>query len=555
MVRLALALLALLAVMGQVRPAAADGVLQAELNTSNPVAAYRSFMAETRRIEHLYQAYQQSRTYASEAILARAMLRLGGELFDLRNQPQATRAKHGAAAVGYLADILNRLPEYTGAPPSGDPPARWTLPGTEIRLIRLTEGPRSGDYVFSASTVDDLPNWHAEIIDNAPLRETSVESLRRVQQRITGPMLSVVSVASLPEALQFELLGLPAWKVLIALAALALALGLAAAWWRIAARLSRNWSPWKRYGFGLTIPLVLALLLAAAYGFIMVEVVLSGPISDVVIIFGIALLYAAAAWGAWFAWWFMAEAVIAVPGRLYDPNLMRLLARVGSLLSAGGLIMLGANQIGIPALGLLAGVSIGGVALALAAQSTVENLFGGVSIFADRPFRVGDTIAFQGATGTVVSIGPRSSRIRAEDGRVTTVPNADLAKMHVTNLSAREHWTFLHRISLARGTHRKQILVLLEELQTRIAAHPSVVHAPNWPRVRLVGVTDAALDVEIAAQILTREEADYLAIQQELILVILQAIEDAEIRAPLAELATLRPRENHPRGHGAAAHG
>ena len=139
MTRLALVLLALLSLTGQARPAAADAILQAELDTSNPVAAYRSFLAETHRIERLYRTYRENRTYANEAAIVRAMLRLGSALFDLRDVPDATRAKHGGAAVGYMADILNRLPEYTGAPPTGDPPRRWTLPGTEIRLIRLTE--------------------------------------------------------------------------------------------------------------------------------------------------------------------------------------------------------------------------------------------------------------------------------------------------------------------------------------------------------------------------------------------------------------------------------
>ena len=558
MTPLALVLLALLSLAGQVRPAAAEPILQAELDTSNPVAAYRSFLADTRRIEGLYRAYQENRTYANEARLGRAMLRLGNVLFDLSDVPEATRSKRGTAAVGYMADILNRLPEYTGPPPSGAAPARWTLPGTEIRLVRITEGPRTGDYVFSADTIANLPAWHAEIIDTPPLRESTITNWRRTQQRVTGPLLSHLPLSSLPEALQVQTLGSPAWKVMTALGAILMALGLWAAWWRIAARLSRNWSPWKHYAFGLTVPAMLALLVVVAYAFIFLEVILYGLISDIAIIVAVVLLFAAAAWTAWIAWWFVAEAVIAspaFPNDVYDANLMRLLARVGSLLSAGALIMLGANEIGIPALGLLAGVSIGGIALALAAQSTVENLFGGVSIFADRPFRVGDTIQYGGASGTVVSIGPRSSRIRAGDGRLTTVPNADLAKMHVTNLSARDHWTFLHRVSVARETHRKQILALLEDLQTRIAAHPAVAQAPNWPRVRLVGVTDAALDVEIGAQILATQEADFLAIQQELILVILQAIEDAEIRAPLAELSSARPREEHPRGQGAAAHG
>ncbi|NBD31183.1 MAG: mechanosensitive ion channel [Alphaproteobacteria bacterium] len=90
-------------------------------------------------------------------------------------------------------------------------------------------------------------------------------------------------------------------------------------------------------------------------------------------------------------------------------------------------------MIGIPAFGLLAGV--GGVALALAAQPTVENLFGGVSIFTDTPFRVGNVIRYGGEARKVERIGPRPSRIRGLDGTLTTVPNNDLAKRHIVNVS------------------------------------------------------------------------------------------------------------------------
>ncbi len=515
------------------RPAVA--ALEAELDTSNPVATYHSFLAETRRIEGLFHAYRRDPTYANEAAIGRAMIRLGTAVFDLRDVPVATRLKHAAAGVGYLADILNRLPEYTGGRPPGDPPARWTLPGTEIRLVRLTEGPRAGDYVFSAQTLASLPTWHAEIIGEPVLRGTGTGSWRHAQQRATGPLLSRLPLGALPEALQVNLGETPLWKAVLTLLSFLLVLALILVWGRRARRLARRLPPWKAYAVAFTVPALGAALISLAYAFIAFEIIPTGVVSDAAMLIAIILLFIAAAWAVWLLWWLVAEAVIAspfFPNDIYDANLIRLVARVGSLLSAGGLIMLGANDIGIPALGLLAGVSIGGVALALAAQSTVENLFGGVSLFADRPFRVGDTIAYGSAAGQVVAIGPRSSRIRASDGRITTVPNADLAKMHVTNLSARDHWTFQQRIGAARVTPRAKLVALLDDLQEKLEAHPSVVQLPGWPRVRLVGVNDTALEIEVAAQILTADEASFLTIQQELILIILQAMEQAGIRSP-----------------------
>lgn len=104
--------------------------------------------------------------------------------------------------------------------------------------------------------------------------------------------------------------------------------------------------------------------------------------------------------------------------------MLRLVARVVGVLVSVAILLWAANEIAIPAAGMLAGLGVGGFALALAAQSTVENLFGGVSIFADRPFRVGDFIHYGDSDGIVEMIGPRSTRIRGLDGTLTTVPIA-----------------------------------------------------------------------------------------------------------------------------------
>lgn len=539
---LLIALLALLIRGGH----ATAAPLEAELDTSSPLATYRSFLAETRRIEGLYRTYQQNPTYAHEVAVARATLRLGTAVFDLRDVPPATRFKHAATGVAYLIDILKRLPEHADGLTLADRPPYWTLPGTEIRLVRLADGARAGDYVFSAHTLANLPRWHAEVIDDPPLRDTEFPNWRGAQRRATGPLLMHLPVGSIPAFLQVSIDETPLWKALATIVAILGTLGITAMWWRHARRLSMRLSRWKACAVSLTSPLVMAAMTGLTYSFVLLEVVPTGIIADIGLLTVVIIIYIAAAWAAWVAWWLLAEAVIASPlfsEDLYDANLMRLVARVGSLLSAGGLLMLGANDIGIPALGLLAGVSIGGVALALAAQSTVENLYGGVSIFADRPFRVGDSIAFGSAAGQVVAIGPRSSRIRASDGRITTVPNADLAKTHVTNLSARERWTFQHRISVARGTERRKLLALLETLQAKLEAHESVAHLPGWPRVRLVGVTDATLEIDVAAQITTGLEASFLEIQQALILMILEALEEAGISGPSSDAAAERPAE------------
>ena len=101
----------------------------------------------------------------------------------------------------------------------------------------------------------------------------------------------------------------------------------------------------------------------------------------------------------------------------------------------------------------VAGLGIGGVAVALAAQKSVENLFGGVTLYADQPVRVGDICRFDGRLGTVEEIGLRSTRLRTLDRTIVTVPNADFSNMHLENYTQRDKiWTTIHRLALRDDT-------------------------------------------------------------------------------------------------------
>ena len=218
-----------------------------------------------------------------------------------------------------------------------------------------------------------------------------------VQQRFVGPWLARLPLDDLPAALQAPLLGTPVWKLLLSILLGLAILAVVLHWWGTARRWTAAVSLWRRHALMLTVPGLLAALVVLGHGFIMWQVVPAHEIANAETILTTMVLYLAAAWAAVRACWLLAEVVIASPAfpdSTYDAHLVRIVARVGSLLAAGTIIVYGANDIGVPALGLLAGVSIGGIALALAAQSTVENLLGGITIFADRPFRVGDEVSY-----------------------------------------------------------------------------------------------------------------------------------------------------------------
>ena len=184
---------------------------------------------------------------------------------------------------------------------------------------------------------------------------------------------------------------------------------------------------------------------------------------------------------------------------------------------------------------ILAGVGVGGIAVALAAQKTIEDLFGGVSVISDRPVLVGDVCRFGDRTGTVIHIGLRSTRIRTADRTVVSVPNGQFATMTLENISGRDKIWFHPTLNLRRDTTSEQLLKVLASLREILTTHPKVETGPIPDR--FVGVGAYSLDVEVNCYVKTTDFDEFLAIQQDLLLRILQAVEQAGTRlaVPLQE--------------------
>ena len=170
---------------------------------------------------------------------------------------------------------------------------------------------------------------------------------------------------------------------------------------------------------------------------------------------------------------------------------------------------------------LLAGLGIGGVAVALAAQKTIENLFGSIAVVSDRPVYVGDFCKFGNSVGTVEDIGLRSTRIRTLDRTLVTVPNGQFSLMTLENFSRRDK-TLLHfTLNLRRDTSPSQVRSVLQAIQ-QILKDPGIEAGPVPGR--FIGVGQYSLDIEIFAYVLTVDGDEFLKIQQDLLLRILDAV-------------------------------
>jgi len=172
---------------------------------------------------------------------------------------------------------------------------------------------------------------------------------------------------------------------------------------------------------------------------------------------------------------------------------------------------------------LVAGVSVGGIAIAFAAQKTLENLFGGISIIFDKTIRVGDYCKIGNQGGTVEDIGLRSTSLRTDERTVLTIPNGQLSTMNIENFAMKEKIFFHHIIGLRRETTAQQMHAILEALRKLLADDARL--EPSTSGVRLVKFVPSSLDIEIVAYVLTIDGLKFLQTQEDLLLRIMDTIE------------------------------
>ena len=180
------------------------------------------------------------------------------------------------------------------------------------------------------------------------------------------------------------------------------------------------------------------------------------------------------------------------------------------------------QNLGVNVTGLLAGLGVGSLAVALAAQQSLENLFGGMTLVGDQPVRVGDFCRFGDRVGTVEDIGLRSTRIRTLDRTVVTIPNAELSAMPIENFAKRDRFWFHPTLGLRYETTAEQLRYLLVEVRKLLYAHPKV--SPEPARVRFAGFGSSSLDLEVFAYVLARDFDEFLEVAEDLNLRIMDVI-------------------------------
>ena len=204
---------------------------------------------------------------------------------------------------------------------------------------------------------------------------------------------------------------------------------------------------------------------------------------------------------------------------------LRLIRRVtnGLLLLAALLFTL--HHFGIDPTAALAGLGVGGIAVALAAQKTLENVIAGISLIADQAVRVGDTLKLGDIIGTVEDVGLRSTRIRTLDRTVVSVPNGQIANMSLETLSARDKFWFHPVMGLRYETTPVQLRSIITGVRKLLTEHSSI--ASSSVRVRFLRLSAFALDLEICAYVIARDWDSFISIQEELLLNVMNILKEA----------------------------
>ena len=503
------------------------------LRTDSPRATMETFLRLASQMEARLDSYSQVKSDFTARRVA-AIITEFLEIVDLSEVPPASRRDVANDTLALLMDIfgriepvdLDRVPGAEAFPDEG--PASWRVPGTPLRIVRMTEGPRQGEFVFGPRTPVVAARFFPRI-EHLPLRQETdlpVRSWTRTFPQWTGPMIPAGTVAAIPQPLREFALDTPIWKIIaIGIVTAVLAAGIGLVHWLVAGPGGR--APLAILRRGVT-PILMLAAVAWMGPFLQFQLYPSGTFAAATKVGMVIVWYAALVWLAWlvikalFAW------IVRLRGideEGFNADLWRLGGTVVALLVSAVIIGDGATQLGLPVFSVLAGLGIGGLAVALAIRPTLENLIGGIILYTDQPVRVGDFCTFGDKSGTIETIGVRSTKIRALDRTIITIPNAALADMQLVNYAHCDRMLIQTTIGLRYETSAEQLRFVLVRLREMLHAHPKI--DADTVRVRFSGYGESSQDIGIRIYALTGDWNEYFAIQEDVLLRMKDIVEGA----------------------------
>ena len=533
-------LLACLLLLGGVGAAAAETNLLGTIDDPYPLrAADTSSPRDTLRtfLRDFSEAVEDWRDGKDREQVRRSLAR-ASDAIDFSAVPVLGRESTILIDMALLREVLDRveLPQFEDIPGDDDVAAdeeltRWVVPNTRIEIVKVTEGPQAGEFLFSKETVAELPAYY-QLARNIPYKAGALVDIYEEVLASPGKWLPWQFPERLPAWATTIVAGQGAWQWI----ALVLLIGICVPLFTLIVKAGLRWdqkrrfrSPWLRFGTPIAL-IVVVVLAGVAYNIVENGIgLLELPLNLV----GYASLAIQAIGLSWLVFVVSNRFADGIGGmsnrpegrRRFDAALTRILFRLISLVIVILLAVAAAEAIGVPIAPLVAGLGVGGLAIALAVRPTLENVIGGLTLFADRPVRVGDFCRYGEDIGTVEQIGLRSTRIRTLEQSLVTVPNSEFSQMHLDNFTVRGSRLLHTTLQLRYETTPEQMRFLLARLRELLIAHPMVT--PDPARVRFVGYGAFSKNVEIFAYLRCQDQDTFLAIQEDLLLRIEDVVEEA----------------------------
>jgi MscS family membrane protein len=451
------------------------------------------------------------------------------QCLDLSGVPEVIRDEKGRESILLLKEILDRIglpPAESMTVPSGSsaggwpPPSRWTLPGTEIQLYRVASGADEGRWLVSSESLSRLKGdyrkvKHMPYLQGAAVREDFYEEyLVRPGVFSTHKLMNM-----LPELAGAVVFGQALWQW----GGLLLSLLLFAGALTAAMRLGRSFGEGRSavVGGGLKLLPPVLLSLGAAWMILVVDRYIN--LSGAFCLF-LVNLFTAVKWLGWSVSIFrlgdfLAELLILSPRidpESIDASLVKTVGRLASIAAALAILAHGMASLGFSLATILTGFGVAGLAISLAARPTIENIIGGLTLFADRSVKIGEFCRFGGSSGTVLHIGLRSTKIQAFDHTILSIPNAEFSQMQIVNVSRRPDSLMEKRISLRYETTEDQLRWILASIRDLLHAHPMICADPT-PFVRFENYGESSLNVLLFAYVKAKRWADRAAIEEDIL--------------------------------------
>ncbi|WP_309384939.1 mechanosensitive ion channel family protein [Cerasicoccus frondis] len=496
------AILPLLEELASTKPRPEGAFVMHPPNTSSPRDTMVSFLKMTQRFYDLISAENYSPQDRIEVFYLFAQME---DFFDLRQVAPSMQRDYATASAIYLREVIDRV----GLPPLNEIPdeemmheaidkgfpARWQMPEMPFEVVRVDEGENAGHYVFSDETLREVRPLFNDL-RQMPYKTHAAEDFYYYFFLTPNPVIPTAIINSLPEWMLVDIYEQTVWQWLSMFIVICLALASIFLVRWIVELLGRNRPDSTRHILGLITPAYTVLACYVTYDLVDDKIFITGDVFQVFVyaLFSVVL-------ASTIAMTFMAGTIVAdVVARSerfktesFDSHLARIGIRLLSIIACLAILIQGLQHVGFSLATVIAGAGVTGLAVALAAQSMLRNIFGGLMILLDKPFRVGHRVKIGDADGAIEEIGLRSTRIRLLNGHVTTIPNDKVADAEIENIGMRPYIRRVTSIAITYDTPQEKIQRAVEIIRDLLAVpegytpgeqteHPNeCINQPDFP--------------------------------------------------------------------------